>query len=224
MDGLSQIETELGKVFEWHLIAINNAIKLAKVKALWQDIAVRYNATQRAYHSLQHIQQLFSQFEQIKHQLHEPHIIALALYYHDVIYDPRRSDNELKSAEYMVEALRCYLSDEQCTTIYTLIMMTATHELLEWLDKDTISDAAYLLDMDLSILGTPWSEYEIYAQAVRQEYRHIANEDYRTGRITVLQKLLAHPVLYLTAYYHNQFEVQARDNIKREISLLHASE
>ena len=223
MDGLSQIETELGKVFEWHLIAINNTIKPAKVNALWQDIAVRYNETQRAYHSLQHIQQLFSQFEQIKHQLHEPHIIALALYYHDVIYDPRRSDNELKSAEYMVEALKGYLSAEQCQHIYALIMMTATHELHECLDKDTVSDAAYLLDMDLSILGTPWSEYQVYAQAVRQEYRHIANEDYRTGRIAVLQKLLAHPVLYLTAYYHNHFEVQARDNIKREISLLHAS-
>lgn len=223
MDGLLQIETELGKVFEWHLIAINNAIKLAKVKALWQDIAVRYNETQRAYHSLQHIQQLFLQFEQIKHQLHEPHIIALALYYHDVIYDPRRSDNELKSAEYAVEALKGYLSAEQCQHIYALIMMTATHELHECLNTDTVSDAAYFLDMDLSILGTPWSEYQVYAQAVRQEYHHIANEDYRTGRIAVLQKLLAHPVLYLTAYYHNQFEVQARDNIKREISLLHAS-
>ena len=223
MDGLSQIETELGKVFEWHLIAINNAIKPAKVNALWQDIAVRYNETQRAYHSLQHIQQLFSQFEQIKHQLHEPHIIALALYYHDVIYDPRRSDNELKSAEYAVEALKGYLSAEQCQHIYALIMMTASHELHECLDKDTVSDAAYLLDMDLSILGTPWSEYQVYAQAVRQEYRHIANEDYRTGRIAVLKKLLAHPVLYLTAYYHNHFELQARDNIKREISLLHAS-
>lgn len=224
MDGLSQIETELGKVFEWHLIAINNAIKPAKVNALWQYIAVRYNETQRAYHSLQHIQQLFVQFEQIKHHLNEPHIIALALYYHDVIYDPRRSDNELKSAEYMVEALKGYLSAEQCQHIYALIMMTATHELHECLDKDTVSDAAYLLDMDLSILGTPWSEYQVYAQAVRQEYRHIANEDYRTGRIAVLQKLFAHPVLYLTAYYHNQFEVQARDNIKREISLLHASQ
>ena len=223
MDGLSQIDTELGTTFEWHLTAINNAIEPAILKALWQDIAVRYNESQRAYHSLQHIQQLFLQFEKIKHQLHEPHIIALALYYHDIIYDPRRSDNELKSAEYAVEALKGYLSAEQCQHIYALIMMTATHELHECLDTDTVSDAAYLLDMDLSILGTPWSEYQVYAQAVRQEYRHIANEDYRTGRIAVLQKLLAHPVLYLTAYYHNQFEVQARDNIKREISLLHAS-
>ena len=223
MDGLSQIETELGKVFEWHLIAINNAIMPAKVNALWQDIAVRYNETQRAYHSLQHIQQLFSQFEQINHHLNEPHLIALALYYHDVIYDPRRSDNELKSAEYAIEALRCYLSEDQCQPIYALIMMTATHQMDTLAHEDKISDAAYLLDMDLSILGAPWSEYDQYAQAVRQEYVHVAKENYRVGRIAVLEKLLAHSSLYLTAYYHKRLEKQARKNIKREISFLRAS-
>ena len=117
MDGLSQIETELGKLFEWHLTAINNAIEPAILKALWQDIAVRYNESQRAYHSLQHIQQLFTQFEQIKHYLNEPHIIALALFYHDVIYEPTRSDNELKSAEYAVDSVSPYLSAEQCQYI-----------------------------------------------------------------------------------------------------------
>ena len=223
MDGLSQIETELGKVFEWHLIAINNAIKLAKVNALWQDIAVRYNETQRAYHSLQHIQQLFSQFEQINHHLNEPHLIALALYYHDIIYDPRRSDNELKSAEYAIEALRCSLSEDQCQSIYALIMMTATHQIDTLAHEDKISDTAYLLDMDLSILGAPWSEYQVYAQAVRQEYVHVAKENYRVGRIAVLEKLLAHSSLYLTAYYHKRLEEQARKNIKREISFLRAS-
>jgi len=226
MDGLSQIETELGKVFDWHLTAINNAIKLAKVNALWQDIAVRYNESQRAYHSLQHIQQLFSQFEQIKHQLHEPHIIALALYYHDVIYDPRRSDNELESAEYAVEALKGYLSAEQCQHIYALIMMTASHQIAdidEGSDKARKSDAAYLLDMDLSILGASWPEYERYAQAVHQEYAHISNIDYRVGRIAVLTGLLAHPTLYLTDYYYARLEEQARQNIKREIKILRAS-
>ncbi len=147
----------------------------------------------------------------------------MALYFHDVIYEPTRSDNELKSAEYAVAALRCYLSEEQCQYIYALIMMTATHQLNEWTDPNKDSDAAYLLDMDLSILGAPWSEYQQYAQAVHQEYAHIAKEDYRTGRIAVLEKLLTHPMLYLTEYYHARLEEQARNNIKREITLLRAS-
>ena len=226
MDRSSKIDTELGKIFEWHLSAINNAIEPVILKALWQDIAMRYNETQRVYHSLQHIRQLFGQFEQVKHHLNEPHIIALALFYHDVIYTPTCVDNELKSAEYAVESLNSYLSAEQCQYIYALIMMTASHQIDktdDWLDKSKKSDAAYLLDMDLSVLGASWSEYQQYAQAVRQEYAHISNVNYRVGRISVLKGLLAHQTLYLTDYYHSRLEEQARENIKREIKILHAS-
>ena len=223
MDGSSQIDTKLGEIFECHLSAINHAMEPVVLKVLWQDIATHYNEPQRAYHSLQHIQQLFEQFERIEQYLYEPHIMALALYYHDVIYEPTRSDNELKSAEYAIEALKDYLSAEQCQHIYALIMMTANHQINKLADENKISDAAYLLDMDLSILGAPWSEYQQYAQAVRQEYAHVTKVNYRVGRITVLQKLLTHTTLYLTDYYHSRLEKQARDNIKREISFLRAS-
>lgn len=219
----AHIETELGKVFAQHLTAINSAIEPEKVNNLWQDIAIRYNEAQRAYHSLQHIEQLFAQFKQIKHVLNEPHIIALALFYHDVIYAPTRADNELKSAEYAVEALRPYFSAAQCQYIYALIMMTANHKLAECSNAQKNFDSAYLLDMDLSILGASWSEYEQYAQAVRQEYAHVSNIDYRDGRRAVLTGLLAHPKLYLTDYYYDRLEKQARQNIKREIKILHAS-
>ena len=226
MDRSSKINTDLAKIFEWHLFAINNAIEPVILKALWQDIAVRYNESQRVYHSLQHIQQLFGQFEQIKQHLNEPHIIALALFYHDVIYEPTCVNNELKSAEYAVEALSSYLTAEQCQYIYALIMMTASHQ-IDDIDKNSDkakeSDAAYLLDMDLSILGASWSEYQQYAQAVRQEYAHVLDADYRVGRISVLKGLLAHPTLYLTDHYHSRLEEQARENIKREIKILRAS-
>lgn len=219
----AHIETELGKVFAQHFTAINSAVESEKVNNLWQDIAIRYNENQRAYHSLQHVEQLFAQFKQIKHILNEPHIIALALFYHDVIYAPTRSDNELKSAEYAVETLRPYLSAAQCQHIYALIIMTANHRLAECSSAQKNFDAAYLLDMDLSILGASWSEYEQYAQAVRQEYAHVSNIDYRVGRIAVLTGLLAHLKLYLTDYYYDRLEKQARQNIKREIKILHAS-
>lgn len=229
MNEFSQINAELGNQFALHLFAINNFaidsdVTSAQVKTLWLDIAARYNETQRDYHSLRHIQQLFVQFDKINHKLKDPNLIALALYYHDVIYDPARSDNELKSAAYAVGQLKCYLNDEQCQTIYALIIMTATHQLIELADHDKCSDAAYLLDMDLSILGARWCEYERYAQAVRHEYAHIPALDYRVGRITVLERLLAHPQLYFTEYYHERLEMQARKNIAREIRFLRAFE
>ena len=227
MDGLSKIDTALEEIFTRHLSAISSYITPEKASILWQDIAMRYNKPQRAYHSLQHIQQLFGQFDQVKNNLHEPHIIALALLYHDVIYEPTRSDNELKSAEYAVESLTGYLSAEQCQHIYALIMMTASHQIDKWSnetkEREEYSDAAYLLDMDLSILGSSWSVYEHYSHAVRQEYAHVSDDDYRVGRMAVLKELLAHPTLYLTDYYYERLEKQARKNIEHEITLLHAS-
>lgn len=223
MTVLLNTKIALGRHFTQHLSVLSETITSAQSDLLWQDIARRYQQPQRAYHTLTHIQHMFIQFERIKHCLYEPHMIGLAIYYHDVIYEPTRSDNEWQSAKYAVDELRCYLSAEQCQHIYALIMMTATHKLDEWVDKNKVSDAAYLLDMDLSILGAPWPEYQKYAQAVRQEYTHVSDDDYRVGRIKVLQGLLANSTLYLTDYYYARLEQQARANVTHEITLLHAS-
>ena len=222
MNELPPINIELGNHFYLCLSALDSDVTPDNAQALWQTIAVRYGEPQRAYHTLSHIEQLLVQFDSIKHNLSEPHIVALALYYHDVIYDPTRADNEQKSAEYAVDALNTCLSPEQCQDIYALIMMTANHQIDESIDSVKYSDAAYLLDMDLSILGAPWSTYQQYAQAIRQEYSHVSDDNYRNGRIAVLKGLLAHPKLYLTDYYYNQLETQARDNINCELISLAA--
>ena len=220
-------DVELSQCFEYHLLAIQTDVLAIELKILWQDIATHYSEPTRAYHTLAHLRQLFSQFEQIKHKLCQPSIIALALFYHDVIYHPKCSDNELKSAEYASEVLSTYLTVAQTERIYHLIMMTAKHQLDDMnsingygYEQDFDSDAAYLLDMDLSILGAPWSKYEQYTKAVRQEYHHLTTADYRVGRTRVLEDLLDHPTLYLTGDYYQRLEAQARENIKREIALL----
>ena len=220
MNDLLPLSDGLGTRFARHLTAINDDITLQQADVLWQDIARRYGEPRRAYHTLAHIKQLFEQFDHIQHYLYEPPIIALALFYHDVIYDPTRADNELKSAQYAVDTLSQYISAAQCQEVYALIMMTANHQIDRVIDGVKYNDAAYLLDMDLSILGAPWAVYQQYARSVRQEYAHVSDDNYRDGRTTVLQTLLTHPKLYLTDYYYKRLESQARDNIKREINSL----
>ena len=202
------------------LSALSSDVTPDNAKSLWRAIFIHYGKPKRAYHTLRHIEQLLAQFDNIKHHLTAPNIVALTLYYHDVIYEPERSDNEQKSAEYAVAALSPYLNTEQCQDIYALIMMTADHQLNTLADSNKNNDAAYVLDMDLSILGASWSAYQQYAQTVRQEYAHVSDTNYRDGRTAVLKGLLAHPKLYLTDYYRERLENQARDNINREIILL----
>lgn len=210
---MATMSTTLSDKFIQHLSAIDSNVDLEKYARLWQDIATRYSEPVRTYHTLSHLQQLFSQFEQVKSSLKQPSSIALALFYHDIIYDPTKQDNELQSALLFQKIYAHTLPSALIERIYELIMLTATHELTDHLD----SDAAYLLDMDLSILGTERSDYQRYAQAVRQEYIHVANDGYRSGRIKVLEGLLAHPRLYLTDYYYERLEQQARQNIENEI-------
>lgn len=202
--------------FAEHLSTLANKDNLEEIGELWQDIAKRYRDPTRAYHTLQHLQQLFTQFEKVKYELQQPSIIALALFYHDVIYDPKRTDNELKSTEYAQEVLKSCVTAESIERVSELIMMTADHKLADKTDLD----AAYLLDMDLSVLGASWLEYEQYAKAVRQEYSYVSEVNYRVGRAKVLNALLEHPRLYLADYYYQRLEIQARENIAHEITWL----
>lgn len=76
------------------------------------------------------------------------------------------------------------------------------------------------LDLDLAILGASSSEYDEYTAQIRQEYIYYSGEDYRAGRKAVLKGFLARERLYFTDYFHQLYEIEARQNIQREIDSL----
>ena len=73
---------------------------------------------------------------------------------------------------------------------------------------------------DLAVLAAPPERYGRYVAAVREEYRHVSDTDWRTGRAAVLTDLLAGGV-YRTATALS-WEDQARDNMWRELRRLQA--
>jgi hypothetical protein len=77
------------------------------------------------------------------------------------------------------------------------------------------------LDLDLAILGASSSEYDEYAAQIRKEYIHYSWEDYRAGRkVAVLRGFLTRQRLYFMDYFHRLYEIEARQNIQREIDSL----
>jgi len=76
------------------------------------------------------------------------------------------------------------------------------------------------LDLDLAILGASSPEYDEYVAQIRKEYIHYSCEDYRAGRKAVLRGFLARQMLYFTDYFHQLYEIEARQNIQREIDSL----
>lgn len=143
--------------------------------------------------------------------------LIFAIWYHDIIYKPTKKDNEDKSAIFAENHIKMMLFDQKrLKNIKKLIVSTKKHKIIIGENMDN----AYLLDMDLSILGTNWETYENYTQQIRNEYKIYPDFMYKPGRKKVLQHFLVRETLYFTEAYRNKFESQARKNIKKEIELL----
>ncbi len=66
---------------------------------IYDELIAAYSEKQRAYHTVQHLYECLSLYELVRSELNDPYSVALALCFHDVVYEPQALDNELKSAE-----------------------------------------------------------------------------------------------------------------------------
>lgn len=186
---------------------------------LWQNLVTHYQQPHRYYHNLNHIQALIKHFDSVKTELHQPDSVLLAIFYHDVIYQTQGkqvASNERQSADYFVSELGTLLPKNVVDRVVDLILATEKHKLTDTTD----SDMAYFLDMDLSILGKSEPIYQHYCQQIRLEYQHVAKVLYNIGRKKALKRFLHRERLYFTERFFAQYEVQARQNITREIKTL----
>ena len=184
----------------------------ALVVHLWNEIVENYAAHNRYYHTLQHLDNLWLLLIDVKEKIRNWDAILFTLYYHDIIYDPLRSDNEEKSADLAgVRMKQIGVSNHVIDLCRKQILATKSH--LESTDSDT----NYFTDADLSILGQAWEMYASYFENVRKEYAIYSNSIYRVGRLKVLNHFLSKHCIYKTSYFHQKFEQQAQDNLKNEV-------
>ena len=184
------------------------------INQLWDELHGYYSEGNRAYHNLQHLRNLFALYDEYQDQLNEPAIVAWAIWYHDIIYNAKRKDNELRSAELAQRRLRqLHMPKEQIKQVVSYIEATAQH-----LSVEAINDLAYFLDFDLAILGSDRETYSTYAKSIRQEYRHVPGFLYRRGRRKVLRYFAAAPKLFRTKEFQMYFEAKAKSNISWELA------
>lgn len=90
--------------------------------------------------------------------------VELAIWFHEVIYNPQAHDNEQQSADYMQRMLENVLEAEQIAKIYAWILATQVHA------PTADTDLAYLLDIDLAILASDPVRFAEYERQIQQEY------------------------------------------------------
>lgn len=178
----------------------------------WQKIVDAYSSKGRYYHNLDHIRYMMSKAQEVRQLIREWDVLVFASFYHDIMYDTRRKDNEEKSAEIgSLAAASTGLGIEAARKVEKQILATKKHEWSE--DADT----NYLTDIDLLVLGEAPEVYQNYTVNIRKEYSRYLDFLYNIGRKKVLRHFLAMDRIYKTDYFHKQFEEQARLNLRNEL-------
>jgi predicted metal-dependent HD superfamily phosphohydrolase len=187
--------------------------------AVGEDLIARWSEPHRHYHTAEHLTFVLSIVDKFPTAADDLDAVRLAAWFHDCVYDPRRTDNEIRSAELAATVLgKLDVDRDRIAEIVRLVWLTTRHNVEEG-DRN----GALLCDADLAILATEQELYADYAAAVRQEYAHVPDDAFRAGRIAVLGKLLELPQLYHLAPLREAWETRARANVAAEISELRAS-
>jgi predicted metal-dependent HD superfamily phosphohydrolase len=177
----------------------------------------RYREPQRSYHGLAHVVRVLRTVDDLvpAMQVDDADAVRFAAWFHDAIYDPRASGNEVASARLAIEVLaELGQPADRATRTAELVEATAGH-------VPTNAGEAVLIDADLAVLGADPATYEVYARGVRKEYAHVDDEAWRAGRAVVLQGFLDRPAIFHTPPMVT-FEARARANLAAELAGLRA--
>lgn len=171
-----------------------------------------YGAPERAYHNTAHVRQMLAALA--TRGVLTP-ALALAVWGHDLVYDPRAADNEARSAEVFGAWLAAQGADPALREQVTALILATRHT-----DPPHTREEALLVDADLSILGASTSAFDAYDRAIRQEYAHVPWPLYREGRRRVLEGFLERGILYHTPEFA-LLDAPARLNLRRALQKLH---
>ena len=182
---------------------------------LWTEIEQNYSNKKRHYHTLQHLNSLLEQLTEAKKEIQNWDAILFTLYYHDIVYNTLKSDNEEKSAALAKTRMtQIAVSTQTIELCYNQILATKSHQ------TSSNSDTNYFTDADLAVLGKSWETYATYYKNVRKEYAIYPDFLYNRGRKKVIKHFLAMDRIFKTDFFYYKFETQAKQNLNQELNLL----
>jgi predicted metal-dependent HD superfamily phosphohydrolase len=178
-------------------------------------LLARWSEPHRHYHTVDHLTAVLDVVDRFAALAPHPERVRLAAWLHDAVYDPRAlgDANERDSAEFAAGLLATLgvpaaASDE----VARLVGLTAGHA-----TDAGDADGELLCDADLAVLAGDEQAYAAYRAAIRREYAHVPDADFRAGRARVLVALLELPSIYRLEPLRAAWEERARANLEREL-------
>jgi predicted metal-dependent HD superfamily phosphohydrolase len=182
-----------------------------------------YTTPQRHYHTLRHLWECLS--EPALHLANSYRDIVTAIFFHDIIYDPKAApgENESDSARALTRAthhigLGWWHLEKSLTHVWSWILHSDHNEPRGGIGGGYDSDL--FLDIDLAILGAEPARFEEYEEQIRCEYSHVPHDLYKAARAAILQRFLDRRTIYHTKIMQARYEERARANIADSIKKL----
>jgi len=182
---------------------------------IFLDVLEKYSKQHRFYHTPNHILNCLIEFKSIKQLAKNPNELELAIWFHDIIYDPKRHNNEEKSQKYAFDCLKkIKLPEKTIKKVSDLILITK-HK-----TPPKTNDEKLIVDIDLSIFGQSKQVFDLYEKNIRKEYLWVPINIYKEKRIEILQSFFNKNPLYHIKEIHNKYEEIAKINLQRSINKL----
>ena len=192
-----------------------NRFGISENEDIYQALIKAYSEKHRRYHTGEHISATLAHLDIVADLAGHANEIEMALWFHDAIYKPFSSTNEQDSAIWASEFLSNNgVSQGQIDRVYDLIMATIHSA------ETQGTDQLLMVDIDLSILGTPEAVYDQFEKDVRYEYKQVRYFIYRKKRKGILTSFLEREQIYRYDYFYERLENQARANLARAIDSL----
>lgn len=200
----------------WVNLGEELGISTSEITKVWAKFDKHYSKSHRHYHNFEHLHHMFGWTEKLSEHIIDMPSIKLAIWFHDLIYNPLKKDNEIKSAKYARLCMTDWqLPKEQIEKVEAFILATTKHQA-----SSSNIDEYIFLDIDLAILGSTKERYLAYITAIRKEYAIYPNILYKPGRKKVLQNFLNREFLYFTPFMREELASKARANLLMELGML----
>lgn len=198
---------------DWDEFSKRCAFPATHSVTIFQQLLKAYSEPQRHYHSVQHIIECLKHLDEVRHLLQDAQGVELALWFHDVVYNPQSVQNEDDSALLMLQLCADLFPAKQLSKVANWIRATRLHSATDE------SDLQYLLDIDLAILATDEMRFNEYEAQIRKEYAWVDATLYDVKRAEVLNNFYRAEMLFQTAYFQQKCESKAKQNLAKTLIL-----
>jgi predicted metal-dependent HD superfamily phosphohydrolase len=194
-----------------------------KIHKTVDGIIKSYNEPYRKYHTMNHIMKCIDVLHNFSYSpmlfdINDKYYgyyfnrVAIAIIYHDIVYNPISRRNESDSIKRMYDDLSFtrdgWMFPDQLRLSKMLIYATTYGESFYTKEENIIRD------VDLHQLGSDFYEFLLNENNIREEYKYVPDELFYPERAKILQRFLDRKRIFKIDWFYDKYENNARENIK----------